>query len=121
MPKTTSAKPWPLADAMFVEVEIRGQPRDGVIVIPRVATHRGPNGDPVVYLAGADDRLAFRPREPGPTQDDLMVVQSGLEAGDRVIVTDLIPAIEGMLLSATVDTALADRLLAEAAADVPVR
>ena len=22
MPKTTSAKPWPLADAMFVEVEI---------------------------------------------------------------------------------------------------
>ena len=111
----------PLAKNMFVEVEIRGQARDDVIVVPRVAVHRGPGGDPVVYIAGADDRLAFRHIEPGPAQDDLMVVLSGLEAGDRVVVTDLIPAIEGMLLSATVDSALADRLLAEAGGDVPVR
>ena len=111
----------PLAKNMFVEVEVRGQPRDGVIVIPRVAVHRGPSGGPVVYVAGADDRLAFRPIEPGPAQDDVMVVLSGLEAGDRIIVTDLIPAVEGMRLIATVDSALAARLLAEAAGDIPIR
>jgi len=111
----------PLAKNMFVEVEIRGQPRDGVIVVPRVAVHRGPAGEPVVYVAGLDDRLAFRPIESGPAQDDFMIVQSGLEPGDRVIVTDLIPAIEGMLLAPTLDTVLATRLLAEAGGELAVR
>jgi len=33
-------------------------------------------------------------------QDDIVVVSAGLEAGERVIITDLTPVIEGMPLQA---------------------
>ena len=111
----------PLAKNMFVEVEVRGRPRDGVIVVPRTSVHRSLSGDPVVHVVGPDDRLEFRPIEPGQAQDDFLVVHAGLAAGDRVVVTDLIPAIEGMLLAPSVDAALADRLLVEAGGDLAVR
>ena len=111
----------PLTKNMFVEVEVRGPPHDGVIVVPRVAVHRDGVGDPTVYVAGSDNRLEFRPIVLGPTQDDFVVVESGLAAGEPVVVTDLIPAIEGMLVEASVDGALSDRMLAEAGGAVPVR
>ncbi len=111
----------PLTKNMFVEVEVRGEPRDGVIVVPRVAVHRGPVGEAVVYAVGEDSRLVFRPIRRGPAQDDFVVVESGLAPGDRVVVTDLGPAIEGMLVQPAVDEALAARLLAEAGGAVPVR
>ena len=111
----------PLAKNMYVEVELRGPPRDGEFVVPRVAVHDGPDGRIVVYVADADDRLEFRPVRLGPAQSDFVVVDAGLAAGDRVVVTDLIPAIAGMLLAPTPDAALGERLLAEAAGDVAVR
>ena len=111
----------PLTKNMFVEVEVRGPPHDNVIVVPRVAVHRGADGGPTVYVVGPDNRLVFRPIVRGPTQDDFVVVESGLAAGERVVVTDLIPAIEGMLVEASVDGALSDRMLAEAGGAVPVR
>ena len=111
----------PLTKNMFVEVEVSGPPREGVMVVPRVAVHRAPDGRQVVHLAGPDGRLEFRPVALGPAQDDFVVVDSGLSAGDRVVVSDLIPAIEGMLVTPSVDAALSDRLLAEAGGDVPVQ
>ena len=42
----------PLTKNMFVEVEVRGQPYDGVIVVPRVAVHSGPNGEALIYVVG---------------------------------------------------------------------
>ena len=111
----------PLTKNMFVEVEVRGPPHDNVIVVPRVAVHRGADGGPTVYVVGPDNRLVFRPIVRGPTQDDFVVVESGLAAGERVVITDLIPAIEGMLVEASVDGALSDRMLAEAGGAVPVR
>ena len=35
-----------------------------------------------------------------------MVVRSGIETGDKVIVSDLLPAIKGMLLRVTRDDAM---------------
>jgi len=103
----------PLAKNMFVEVELRGPPQPDRIAVPRVALHRLADGRPAVYLAGADDRLAFRPVTPGPAQGDFVVIEQGLEGGERVVVSDLIPAIEGMLLAPAVDEALSARLLAQ--------
>ncbi len=111
----------PLTKNMFVEVEVRGAAYEDVIVVPRVAVHRGADGNPIVYVAGADNRLEFRPITRGPAQDDFVVIESGLEPGERIVVTDLIPAIEGMLVDPSVDEALGDRLLAEAGGAVPVR
>jgi multidrug efflux system membrane fusion protein len=111
----------PLAKNMYVEVELRGRPQDQRIVVPRVAIHRGPAGDMVVYLVDGADRLVFRPIEVGARQSNFFVVESGLEGGERLVVSDLIPAIEGMLLGPMVDQRLSARILAEARGEVSIR
>ncbi len=103
----------PLTKNMYVEVEIRGARQAGRIAVPRVALHRGPDGRNVVYLADPEDRLAFRPVTLGPLQSDFVIVEKGLEGGERVVVSDLIPAIEGMLLAPRQDEALAEALAAQ--------
>jgi len=104
----------PLTKNMYVEVEVRGAPQAGRIAVPRVALHRGPDGRDVVYLAGAEDRLAFRAVSLGPVQSDFVIVEEGLSGGERVVVSDLIPAIEGMRLAPRLDRALAKALAAQA-------
>lgn len=104
----------PLVKDMFVEVEVLGRPWPGVLVVPRVAVHRRPEGEAVLYLADADDRLVVRPVTLGPAQDDLVVVTEGLEVGERVVVSDLIPAVRGMKLEPEIDAARAEQLRAQA-------
>ena len=108
----------PLIKNMYVQVELFGQPRRGSLVIPRVALHRTPEG-PRVYVADAEDRLAIREVEAGPEQGDLVVIEEGLEPGARVVVTDLVPAIGGMLLAPNEDEALSERLAADAVGPRP--
>lgn len=111
----------PLTKNMYVEVEIRGARQAGRIAVPRVALHRGPDGRDVVYLADAEDRLAFRPVTLGPMQSDFVIVEHGLDGGERVVVSDLIPAIEGMLLAPRLDKALAEVLAAQSSGAGEVR
>jgi multidrug efflux pump subunit AcrA (membrane-fusion protein) len=99
----------PLAKNMYVEVELRGRPQAGRIVVPRTALHDGR-----VYVAGDDDRLVIRPVTLRFTQGDIAVVESGLAAGEKVVISDLLPAIEGMLLAPVADDAARDALIAEA-------
>ena len=105
----TGSRP-PLVRNMYVEVELRGPLRPDTIVVPRVALHEPDSGAPVVHVIDAEDRLAFRPVTPGPVLRDLAVIDAGLVAGDRVVVTDLIPAIEGMRLTPRLDADLAAQL-----------
>lgn len=107
----------PLTKGMYVAVELQGEPRPGTFVVPRVALHRREGAPPLVYVVDEADRLAFRAVTPGPEQDDLVVIEDGLQAGDRVVVSDLVPAIEGMQLSPRRDEALAEALRARATAD----
>ena len=57
----------------------------------------------------------------GARQSNFFVVESGLEGGERLVVSDLIPAIEGMLLGPMVDQRLSARILAEARGEVSIR
>ena len=106
----------PLVKNMYVEVEIRGRPRPGAVVIPRAALY-----GTEVRVAGADDRLQVREVEVEFVQTNFVVVGAGLEAGERIVVSDLPFAVEGMQLAPVEDeVALAD-LVAEAVGDVPVQ
>ena len=111
----------PLTKNMFVQVELSGRERADTIVIPRIALHDAGSGTPVVYLAGADDRLLRRPVAPGPAQGDVVVIEEGLAPGERVVVTDLVPAIEGMLLAPVLDEALMKQVASGAAGAGSVR
>jgi RND family efflux transporter MFP subunit len=104
----------PLAKDMFVEVELEGRPREAALVVPRVAVHRRPDGSAALYLVGEADRLEIRPVTLGPAQGDVVVVTGGIAPGARVVVSDLVPAIEGMKLEATGDVTLGQRIAAEA-------
>jgi len=84
----------PLLKGMYTAVELLA-PERSAMVIPRKALHQGR-----LYLANADDRLEIRAVEVTLGQDDIVVVSAGLEAGERVIITDLTPVIEGMPLQA---------------------
>lgn len=112
--KTIPGERPPLVKDMFVEVELRGRPWEGAIVVPRIATQRDDDGESVLYLADAAGRLEIRPVTLGPVQGDLAVVEAGLAPGERVVVSDLTPAIAGMRLDPRLDTALAARLRRDA-------
>ncbi len=91
----------PLSKGMFVKVILRGKYRTQRLVVPRSAVRAG-----VVYVADESNRLRRRPVQILFSQGDVSVIDSGLEAGERVVVSDLVPAVEGMLLQVQLDQAL---------------
>lgn len=99
----------PLVKGMFLEVKLRGKPRDDVLVVPRAALHGRQ-----VYVVGNDNRLELRDVDVGLVQADFIVIKTGLRAGEQVIVSDLVPAIEGMALEPVNDPDALDRLLRQA-------
>ncbi|MGC2856921.1 efflux RND transporter periplasmic adaptor subunit [Novispirillum sp. DQ9] len=118
----TQARPGerpPLTRSMFVEVELRGRPRAGSLVIPREALRRTPGGQPVVWVLDAQDRLRTRPVDVAFRQDGLAVLRDGVAEGERVVLSDLIPAVEGMLVRPVPDEAAAARLSAQALGTAP--
>jgi multidrug efflux system membrane fusion protein len=83
----------PLVKGMFVQVEISGKPIEDQIVIPRSAIRQGR-----VYISDTENRLRIRPVEVLAEQGADAVISSGLSAGETLVVSDLAPALEGMLL-----------------------
>lgn len=106
----------PLIGGMYVEVELIGAIRRGLMAVPRGAVR-----DNAVLLADADNRLRRAPVTVAYRQGDMVVLSDGVAAGDRIVVGDPKVAIDGQLLSVTEDTALAAELNARAAGDGAVR
>lgn len=74
---------------MFVQVVLRGRRHAQRLVVPRSALRGG-----VIHIADADDRLRRRPVEVLYSQHAISVVSTGIEPGERVVVSDLVPAVE---------------------------
>jgi len=104
----------PLTKGMFVEIEIRTRAKDDRIVVPRAAFHDGR-----LYVVNADGRLDIRPVTTGLVQGDLAAIDEGIAPGETIVVSDLIPAVAGMLLTPQRDDQLQNRLKAEAAGGTP--
>ncbi len=90
----------PLVKGLFVNVELKGSPYRDVIVIPLSALH----DDQMVYVVDAQKRLQRRTVTMAARGADYVIIKQGLEAGELIVLSDLAPAIDGMLL-ATVDDA----------------
>ncbi len=89
----------PLAVGLFVEAEIQGRRVEGVFVLPRTAL-RTDGGDDLVYVVDAGDRLRFRAVEVLRAQRDDVIIGSGLEPGDRVCISPMAAAVNGMAVRA---------------------
>ena len=96
----------PLVKELFVEVVFSGSQRPDTLVVPRTALHDGH-----VYVVDAANRLKIQPVEVGLTQPEFVGIQDGVAAGDRVVISDLIPAIENMLLNPQDDDDALSRLV----------
>ncbi|MCP4996024.1 MAG: biotin/lipoyl-binding protein [Gammaproteobacteria bacterium] len=99
----------PLLKGLFVEVLLQGTPRTDSVVIPRTALH-GHN----VYVVDSSNRLALRRVELDGVQSDIALIHTGLKADEQVIISDLSPAIEGMLLAPRVDQQVLEHLTRQA-------
>lgn len=106
----------PLVKGTFCEVEFRGKPRKGKIVIPRTALH-----DDHVYVVNSDKRLEKRQVKIAFRQSNFLCLESGLQAGETLVVADLAPAIEGSLVEPTIDDDLLESVVAEATARSTIR
>ncbi len=108
-----------LIKGMFVEVELRGTTRPDTLVVPRAALHGGADGTMLAYVVDGEARLRRKPVTIAFAQDDFVVVASGLAAGERVVVSDPVPAIDGMKLDVTRDEAAEARLRRQATGRAP--
>ncbi|WP_341582588.1 hypothetical protein [Marinobacter metalliresistant] len=88
----------PLVRNMFVQSSITAPTPNPVLVVPASTIHQGE-----VYLADRDDRLKRQPVTVAWQQGDLAIVTNGLKPGDRLILDDLVPAIEGTPLAPQTD------------------
>lgn len=106
----------PLVRGMFCEVELRGAVRQQQIVIPRAALHDGH-----VYVLDPEHRLRRRGVSPTFAQSSFLCLQSGLEPGELLVVSEPTPAIEGVLTKPVMDDQLARRLAAEASGETSLK
>ena len=89
----------PLMVGLFVEATITGHSRDGLFVVPRSAIRDGDR----VLVVDAEDRLRFRAVEVLRLQGDTAVLGDGIEAGERLCVSPLDVAVEGMTVRVAED------------------
>ena len=104
----------PLSKGMFVQVLIRGRVQPDRLVVPRAALRAGQ-----VHLVGPQDRLQISPVSVAFTQGPLAVIDSGIAPGDRVVLSDLVPAVEGMRLDPRPDESIRALMARAAQGDAP--
>ncbi|MGH0029886.1 MAG: efflux RND transporter periplasmic adaptor subunit [Myxococcota bacterium] len=82
----------PLSVGLFVEADILGREVGDAVVLPRVALQ----GDDRVLVIDGDNRLHFRQVDVLRVEREDVVIGGGLSAGERVCVSPLPGAVEGM-------------------------
>lgn len=81
-----------LSVGLFVTAEISGLAVDNVVSLPRSAMRN----DNRVLIVDGDNKLRFRKVKPLRLYKDNVLIQSGLQQGDRVCLTTIQTAIDGM-------------------------
>lgn len=74
-----------LLPGQFVRVRLDGATRPNAVSVPQRAVLEGPKGK-YVYVVNAESKAEIRPVQVGDWLGDSWVIDSGLNAGDRVIV-----------------------------------
>ena len=84
----------PLAHGQFVEVQLQGRALTAALSIPRRALRPGA----IVWTVDAQNRLQLQPVEVLYKSRDEVLIEKGLAAGDRVVLTTISGAANGMPL-----------------------
>ena len=87
----------PLIEGMYTEITLQGEVREFYLV-PRDALH-----EDEIFLINKDNQLERRFLKPRQVQGGMALFETGIAEGDRLIVSDLFPAVPGMLLKPVQD------------------
>ncbi|OQK18406.1 membrane-fusion protein [Methyloprofundus sedimenti] len=106
----------PLLKGMYAAVEFFS-PARGMLVIPRKAIHQGR-----VYVAkenasGTNYQLEIRPLNILHKQGQLVVVSDGVKEGEKIIITDVTPVINGLPLKLVMASEYEKQMAKEAAGE----
>jgi multidrug efflux pump subunit AcrA (membrane-fusion protein) len=93
--KVIPGKRPPLLKGMYTAIELFAPAREA-LVIPRKAVHEG-----CVYVSNKKNRLEIKSVDIQFQQGNYVVIKNGIQEGEKIIVNDLIPIIEGMPLRPT--------------------
>jgi len=104
----------PLVRGTFVEVKLQGTPIEDQIAVPAEAVREGK-----VYVVDEDNRLIIQPVEVAFTQSGYSVLSKGLQPGSMLVLSDLVPAVQGMLLKPVEDKKAKMKLVAAATGQKP--
>ncbi len=94
----------PLLTGMYTRVNLFGN-AEPFYLTPRSALHEGQ-----LYFIDAQNKLERRPLQPYHQQGELALFNQGLSSGERLVVSDLYPAVPGMLLDPKPDSKLEQKL-----------
>ena len=75
-----------LIPGMFVRAFVTYGSRPNGILIPQQGLFRNAKGEPYVWVVDAENKTTQRPIVSERTRGNMAIVESGLEAGDRIIV-----------------------------------
>ena len=84
----------PLPVGLFVEASIRGKTIDGIFALPREVIRSGNR----VLVVDAENRLRFREVEILRLENNRVLIQSGLNAGERICMSPIQAVVDGMLV-----------------------
>lgn len=95
-----------LLPGMYVRMTLEGAVAEATLLVPQVAVTRDAKGNGLVYVIGADNTLEQRPLVVHRAIGDQWIVDSGLKAGERIVVEGLQRVRAGMVVK-VIDTAAA--------------
>lgn len=96
-----------LLPGMYVRAVMSDAQRSDGLLVPQEGVARNPRGDATVLVVAADGKIEQRAIEVSRTEGANWVVESGLAAGDRVVVEGLQKARPGMVVTAVERSAAA--------------
>ena len=90
----------PITVGQFVNAEISGRNADNVFVLPRSAVRKNNN----ILVVDADNKLRFREIDTLRLYQDTILINGGLAAGERVCISPVQTAVDGMLVDPSFGT-----------------
>lgn len=69
----------------FVKIRIKGYIRTNAILVPQRAVQQGPSGS-FVYVIDSEEKAELRPIQASTWRGDEWLIETGLQAGERVVV-----------------------------------
>ena len=89
---------------MYTEIVLQGKAKN-YFLVPRDALHEGE-----LFIAGRENKLQRRILKPTLLQSHMALFESGLKSSDKVITTDIFPAVPGMMLNPIKDASLQQQI-----------